>query len=289
MNEASINIVFLISYDYAFIKTSLPLVYKSADEIVISVDINRITWAGNKYSFDESILDWIKIQDTDKKIKIYQENFYVAENTAMQNETRQRQLSANQFAKPGWVVQLDVDEYFLNFNSFITKLKTLNRYLLKPAQNNVDIAVNWMNLFKRNEEGYFVVSKPLQPIRIATNFPQYDVARSTNSFTIFTPFIMVHDTWARSEEEILTKVNNWGHKDDFDTAVFFKKWKNLTIENYKEYKNFNPVKPYSALGELVYVRASSIDELIKNISIPKSATIKLVIKNLKQKVLKRWQ
>lgn len=288
MSENRINIVFLISYDYAFIKTSLPLVYKWANEIVISIDKNRCSWAGNKYAFDETIIAWIKEQDIDDKIIVYQDDFYVPSHTAMQNETRQRQLSANKFSKLGWVVQIDVDEYFLNFGAFANQLKKYSHYLDNPAKQKVDIAVHWLNLFKRNEEGYFVVATPLQPIRIATNYPVYHVARATNSFTIFTPFIMVHDTWARSEEEIMMKVKNWGHKDDFDTASFFKKWKDLTSKNYKTYKNFNPVKPYSDLGKLVFIKASSIEELLKNILIPKPHFFKLIIKNLKQKLSKLW-
>ena len=59
---------------------------------------------------------------------------------------------------------------------------------------------------------------------IATNVPIYEYGRKNGHFNHQSPFFMVHDTWARSEEEILQKIQNWGHKTDFDVMKYFEFW-----------------------------------------------------------------
>jgi hypothetical protein len=36
-------------------------------------------------------------------------------------------------------------------------------------------------------------------------------------------------------------LNNWSHKNDFDTNAYFEKWSALNRNNYKAYKNVFPV------------------------------------------------
>lgn len=287
MSSPDIKVIFLLSYDYEYIKNSLPCIYAEATKILISIDVNRVSWAGNKYEFDETIIEWIKEYDSESKIQFFEDNFYVPENTPMQNETRQRQLSADYLGKGGWTIQLDVDEYFIDFDSFVTFLNKLPiKYLKDPAKNKIVITANWLNLFKKDENGYFVVSKPLSPIRIATNFPYYAVARDNKALTLFTTFIIIHNTWARSKEEILFKINNWGHKNDFDTKAFYFKWLNLSQINFKTYINFNPIHPYNTLGNLEYIKVKNISSLINHFKTNKPKINKPIIfkKNFIQKL-----
>jgi len=236
-----IKVGFLLSYDYEFIKIALPCVYDHADLIVFSLDKNRMSWSGNPFIFNESILAWIKDYDKQNKIKIYEDNFYVKERKAIENETRQRNMMAAFMGFGGWHIQLDSDEYFVNFKNFVDYLGSLRHYLTNPEKDKVSIRVNLFNLLKQDKDGFFYVKKgKYMSACVATNYPQYIIARNTDQFQIFTPFIMVHQSWARDSEEIDYKINNWGHKDDPGNKTFYEIWKSINKDNYYSFKNFAP-------------------------------------------------
>ena len=69
MKNKKIKVGFLVSYDYEFLKTSFPLVYHSADEIYLAIDINNNTWSGNKFQIHDSF-DWINKIDKNQKLNL---------------------------------------------------------------------------------------------------------------------------------------------------------------------------------------------------------------------------
>ena len=73
---------------------------------------------------------------------------------------------------------------------------------------------------------------------------------------------MIHQSWARSSNEIEQKINNWGHKNDFDVQEFYKKWKDLDENNYKNYIDFHPL-PGSFWGKLEFFEARNIQDFIE--------------------------
>lgn len=85
-----IAVGFLIAYDYAILKHSLPLGYASADKIVLSLDDNRLTWAGQNFSFDNEFKKWIQAFDRQGKVEWKEEHYYIRGNSPMEKETRQR-------------------------------------------------------------------------------------------------------------------------------------------------------------------------------------------------------
>ena len=87
-----IQVGYLISYDYELIKNSLPNVYKESDTIFLAIDVNRKTWKGDIIEINPDFFDWIKSFDTDNKIVIYEDDFYVQSLTAMQCEVRERKM-----------------------------------------------------------------------------------------------------------------------------------------------------------------------------------------------------
>jgi hypothetical protein len=42
--------------------------------------------------------------------------------------------------------------------------------------------------------------------------------------------------------EIYFKLNNWGHNKDFDVESYFSFWKNISKENFENFKNVHPVE-----------------------------------------------
>ena len=237
-----INVGILVSYDYIFLKDSLPLIYKESDRIILALDKNYNTWSGNRFIVEQSFFDWIIEFDKDKKIEFYREDFYVSTLTSMQNETRERTMLAECFEKGSWYIQLDSDELFINFEGYTKALKDNSSYLKNPKKNQVQICLFFVNLFKKVDGGYLYVSKPFEPFSTATNFINYKVARVTYGQKKYLPFFVVHNTWARENEEIYFKLNNWGHNKDFDVEKYFSLWKNVTKDNFNELKNFHPVE-----------------------------------------------
>ena len=50
------SVISLISYDAEYLPDSIKSYYDYVDEIVLGLDEDRITWSGNKFSFDEGNL-----------------------------------------------------------------------------------------------------------------------------------------------------------------------------------------------------------------------------------------
>lgn len=261
-----IKIGYLLSYDYSYIFTSLYHIYEHADSIVISYDINNKTWAGNNIYIPENVFIDIKKHDVQNKITLYGDTFFIEGLQPMDLETRQRSMMAEKMGIGGWHIQMDGDEFAYDFGKLAVFLKR-NKYLLKnPAKNTFNFQVNFVTLFKKNAEGYFAIAPFDEKCMLITNYPQYEYARNTNKGMIIPlDYYLIHQSWARDEEEISEKINNWGHKNDFDTSVFFNFWKEINSGNYKTAKDFHPL--YKNLWkELIFFPAKNIDEFISTFS-----------------------
>ena len=116
-----IQVGFLVSYDYELLKNAIPQVYKESDTIFLAIDKDRKTWNGNSFEIKEDFFQWINVFDVDAKIEIYEDQFYCPELTAMQCEVRERKLLGEKMGIGNWLIQLDADEYFLDFKKFESK------------------------------------------------------------------------------------------------------------------------------------------------------------------------
>eukprot|EP01132_Coremiostelium_polycephalum_P015391 gene15391-18594_t len=234
-----IKVGYLISYDYEFLKISLPRVYRFVNEIYLAVDADRKTWAGEKVTIADEFWTWIKEFDVERKITIYEDYFYVPELGPMECETRERNLLVKQMGKADWYVQIDSDEYFVDFESFAHRLE---KY--KPT-GPTTISCKVATLFKEIPSGYLLIDESVTILQFATNNPFYDMARvnaSENKLVQWNDLVL-HQSWARSAPEILFKLNNWGHKNDFNTLSFYKLWDAIDENNYDCLRNFHPLEP----------------------------------------------
>ncbi len=269
MSSSIIKVGFLISYDWELLKNALPNIYADADIIYLALDKKRLTWGGNVFDFDEiAFKNLIKEIDINNKINVYEADFYQEHLTPMQCEVRERNMLATQMGENGWHVQLDADEYFIDFKGFTDYLKKINPNP-KGTQKSINVCVNWLNLFKKMPHHYLCIennSNNLESIQVATNVPIYEIGRRNGHFNHYGPFFMIHDTWARTEQEIWQKISNWGHKNDFDIQKYFQFWKNINENNYKDVKDFHPIQP-KVWQKLLLVKANNIQEIIKNIEI----------------------
>ena len=108
---------------------------------------------------------------------------------------------------------------------------------------------------------------------MATNVPIYEGARRNGHFNVIVPHYVIHETWARSEQELWFKINSWGHsdqemKEEAFRISYFNLWKALDEFNYRYIKNFHPGLPHAwpALG---FCRGDTISEFIANFGQPK--------------------
>lgn len=269
MKKTVIKVGFCVAYDWNLLKTSVPKVYNAADTICLSIDKNRKSWAGKSYEFDNSaFFGWIRSIDADHKIQVYEDDFAIPGLSTIENDTRQRNLMADFLGEDGWHIQVDSDEYLLDFEGFVKYLLKINpepQFSDKP----VNVCVNVIPLIKQIAcEGYVFVkfeNKFIENQPMATNRPVYESAKRNGHFNIISPYFLVHETWARSEEDLWKKINNWGHSNDFNLKSYFKLWQAIDRYNYIFIKNFHPTHA-EAWPALEFCEGKDIDQLLKNIS-----------------------
>jgi len=259
-----IHIGFLLSYDYEKLKKSIPPVYEEADKIFVAVDYENRTWSGQKFSIDESFFTWLKEFDIDNKIEIYKDDFYVPEISAIENDSRERRMLSEKMGIGNWLIQIDSDEYFLDFKSFVETLRKYDSYLINPFNKQIQFSTFLINIYKKVEEGFLYIDQPTKCIT-ATNYPSYKVARNTRKRIVYTPHLCFHETLSRDEKELEFKFKNWGHNAEIN-SYFLEKWKSATKKNYKELKDLFYLEPHK-WKKLGYVEGETIEELINNFPI----------------------
>jgi hypothetical protein len=251
---------FLVSYDYELIKNSLPPVYEYADRIVLAVDKDGKTWSGNSFRIADSFWQWIEEFDTQHKIEIYKDSFYVEGLTSIQNDTRERNMLGKRMGEGGWHVQIDADEYFADFKHFVDFL----HYLDKKKKHVDCVYQEWLVLYKKVPTGYLFVKGNGGGTALATTRPEYVCCRIIDRpVKIVYPQKIIHDSWARSEQALWTKLNNWGHNNDFNIEGYFHFWKAVNEKNYMFVRNFHPFG-LDVWDELEYVEAGDIAALMSS-------------------------
>lgn len=260
-----IKVCICVAYDWYYLKKSLPIIYPYADSICISIDKDRISWSGNKFDInEEEFYRFIKEFDQQNKIILLEEDFHKPELKPIENECRQRFMMTEKSGEGGWFLQIDTDEYFLDFVGFVNYLKSLQPKRL------VNVCCPWIVLFKKDAEGFYLIDSKkfsdLHFIPIATRVPKYDYGRVNSYFNIKTDYFILHESFSRGEDELIQKVNNWGHSHEIDRESFINRWKKLNSFNYnsKGYKNFHPMHPTS-WPSLKLFEAGNITTLIDQV------------------------
>lgn len=260
MNSVPIKVGMPVSYDYAFLYHSLPLVYEYADRITLAVDQACRTWTGIQFTIEDSFWDWVKKIDVQKKIDVFRGDFNLPGLTAYQNQTRERNLLAKQMGAGGWHVQLDSDEYFLDFGGFARFLRRHARWSA-PGHAPIEIRAFWIPLFRHTGDGFLYVRDTYESFSLATNRPDYQIGRLTDYPVCFAPFCVFHQTWARPEDDVWLKMNSIGAGKDFNIQSYFNLWKAIDRNNYHYLRDFHPLMP-KAWRALAWGPGKDIPEFI---------------------------
>jgi hypothetical protein len=277
-----IQVGFLMSYDYELLKKSIPPVYEMADTIFLALDYKKRTWSGNYFEVDDSFYKWLKEFDVKNKIVIYEDNFYVPEITGIQNDTRERYMLALKMGIGNWLIQVDSDEIFIDFEKFVKRIRKYDSYLKNPSKHPIQFAGFHINVYKYLEDGLLYVNKPTK-LLLATNYPNYKYAKNTKERIIYDEDFILHEGLARTEEELVLKLKNWSHREDVNPN-FLEKWKRANKDNYHEIKDVFYLNP-EIWKELGYFPTKSLFELKKlvqedaSLKIPR---VKLFFRNFGQ-------
>jgi hypothetical protein len=232
-----LSFICLISYDWKYSFESILSYYDIADEIVLGIDRNRNTWAGNKYVLPEEFFDTIKNLDKDNKIKYLEEDF-CTELNPMDNDIRERTILANKCIAGNWVVQIDADEIVEDAEAL--RLGILN------APEDSQVRIKWKTVFKEIPEGKLIIYPYEETTTIASlERNRFKSARVTDQRGHLIDGYLFHNSWGRTELELYQKLTNWGHAFDFPTAKYLEFWKSVNISNYQSIKNFHPLDGHS--------------------------------------------
>lgn len=254
-----LSVGFLFAYDGSYLRQSLPAIYTYSDHILICMDSQCVTLTGNRYEEDTAILEWLSLFDSEKKIRWVKEPFFQDGLSPQQVVMRMRNEMLRQMPESDWYIQLDTDEYFLDFGGFRQWLEQTGK---RPVPTLVQVA--WKTMFKQVGKGFLMIGGRKECIGVAINIPENTGERQhEQAAREEAPFTLLHQSWARSEHEIRQKIANWSHARDFDGKAFFRTWQQCGSGNYRFYRNFHPI--YGPNWEyLEWVEAAGINELLSH-------------------------
>lgn len=248
-----------VAYDYAYAIDAIRSLYDVADEIVLGVDADRISWSGKPFDFDdEAFCDATSALDVAGKITMIEKDFHSA-GGPMANDTHERQVLADaRRIKDSWVVAIDSDEILLNPRKFA-------RFLQEFGNDTRDVAyhLTWATVFKRFGDKYLIVDPEAETQPCAAYDPRYVSARHVaGARAVVSPLAALHFSFGRSEGELATKLANWGHSRDFDVDAYLDFWRSIDLGNYERARNLHPLTP-ETWPRLKLVEAPRIPELYK--------------------------
>jgi hypothetical protein len=281
MEQNVIKVGFCVAYDWRFLNMALPLIYNSADQICLSVDESRRSWTNRPFDWDAAGFDaMIKEIDKARKVTVYEDNFHVPDLSAKENEVRQRTLMSQKMGKGGWHIQLDCDEFFLDFSGFVKYLREL-----PPVGYKYNVSCPFLTLFKKLDKGFLYVypekRKEIEFFQVATRDPLYQHGRRNGYFNIHCNYWVIHQSWARGDAEIFEKLQNWGHVHDFDSNAYFQRWRSVNHSNYQLVRDLHPIQK-DQWRALKYIEAESSQQVVhcfRKPDLPRINTFALFLKN----------
>jgi hypothetical protein len=229
-----LSFITLLAYDYRYAFNAIRSYYDIADEIILGLDCDRLSWMRQPFTIDlNEVNAFITHVDKGKKIRICEGNFHSADHP-MTNDSIERSTLSMQCAPGNWVVQIDGDEILMNAADF--------RRFMETADPQYNIMARWIGVFKAFGNQVLVIDPPTELAPVATKLRgQYTGARATKQQGVMSPLNLLHFSWGRTPQELLMKLTNWSHAKDFNIDAFFKMWQSITLENYQQVRNFHPL------------------------------------------------
>lgn len=231
-----VSVVMPIAYDYRYAYRSLEKIYDIADEVILGLDRDRISWSGQRFAFDFAEFQ-AGVARIDRRgiVRLIEEDFHSAP-TPMANDVGERNRLSAHCRSGHWIIQIDSDEQAINAKDF--------RTWLARADRTRDVQAKWITVFKTFGNKCLVANEPDGKVSVGTTVPGiYRYARDTGQPKLASNLLLLHFSWGRTREELAQKLTNWSHSADFDTARFLRLWDTVTLENYGQFRDFHPLHP----------------------------------------------
>jgi len=262
------SVISLISYDAHLLPNSIKSYYDYVDEIVLGLDKDRVTWSHQSFKFDENKL-WAELKkiDTKGKISVIEEHFHPS-GLAIENDNYERNVLKSHCTND-WIMSFDADEELINPKEFFYSWCPL----FEPYYKKYDLTFTWFLPWKEFEEDILMIAEEdtsfikseRQGFATYKN-NQFTYARWTNNqFRIETPLCILHWSLCRNEKDLNQKINNIGHSDRVKEDPFFGIWKQTTLQNYEQLRNFKT----SGLGDpkqwarLTKIKRAELNDICK--------------------------
>lgn len=261
-----------VSYDYKYLPLCLSRIYDKADKITLAIDKARKTWAGQKYEFDESFLKEILDNDPLHKISLYEDTFSVVGLGTLDCDLRERRMIRefmNSADENAWHLQLDSDEYFVNFEAFVRYLHALD----ECYDGNITVNCQWVTILKLLNDGILIAGDDDS----LGFFPVASIGgcrwcSSSDAIVVNADFKVLHQSWGRDEKEIHYKISNWGHNHDFDVESYFQFWESVNRYNAPYIRDCHPLGRKCGWNWLEY-REGTIPEILNEIQASEIAPV----------------
>jgi hypothetical protein len=229
-----ISVLSLISFDHSMLLESIATYLDAVDEVILGLDADRTTWAGQKFEVTDSFFSALKSLDNDNKVKIIEERFFEAGAQPVQNFTRVRNALSTKASEDSWLLSIDPDETILNLQEFIDFLRTF-------TGNNIAIFGKQVLLLKQEGDNVFIVENDdwsKDDIPLATKKRNgYTVNRHTDEPVAFAPVCLINNSWGRPDKDLDLKL----HHSPYFAEMGFKQFlEGLNAANYTQFKGFNP-------------------------------------------------
>ena len=258
-----IHVGILVSYDYKYIPLCLAQIYDKAYKITLVIDVNRKTWAGNPFEFDEDFLKEILRSDVQHKISIYEDDFSSTERNAMESERRERKMLRDFMQseqEDAWHLQIDSDEYFVDFAGFVDYLHALE----KSYRGNITVMAKLNTIYKVVDGGIIMAVDDAGGYFPVASIGGCRFVPAKDEIVVRTDFTVLHQSWGRPEGEIGFKISNWGHREDFDVDSYFEFWKSVNRYNAPYIRNCHPLGERAGWNRLKF-EPGLLDEIIKRL------------------------
>lgn len=199
MSKASF--VTLACYDWRLLPVSIAAYHDAADEVLIGLDADRLTWSGTRFECDRSALEYAL--KSFPKCRIVESRFYNAALTPLQNDCKERERLA-WACRNRWVVEVDADE-LVDGAAVVQALDT--------CPDDHQLFGVWRDILK--VQGDTALTRDTtyggKLCALATTSRKRVYARQTNQPIHVARIEVEHLTTARPEAELAQKFRGWGH------------------------------------------------------------------------------
>jgi len=230
-----LTFVTLLAYDYRYAELALRSYYDIADEILLGIDADRLSWMKLPFHIDmDEVRALVADIDREGKIRIIEGNFHSSDDP-MANDVLERTVLAGHAAPGNWIIQIDSDEILLNGAEF-------RDWLWAQDPVHFDVQAQWITVFKKFSNQFLLIDPPGESVPVATMARNsYRLSRNTGQPHVMSPLKLLHLSYGRTPEEVLQKLTNWGHARDFDVHCFFRFWQSISLDNYTQARDFHPL------------------------------------------------